>query len=345
MKFLTAILFVLTTSAAAAQGNERILIEGSSTVGPFARAALNLLPGEDMVEVRQDGTGAGIGHLCSNDPKAPVIATASRQIKPAEAARCAEVGVSRLIEKPIGRDGIVLAQSGRAKPMELTARTVYLALAHSTPRGNNDCILVLNERTSWREVSDELPDREIKIIGPPRTSGTRDIFLERAMLDGARSFPCLAAMEETNPEYFERATRLRQDTHWIEGGEHDDAVAMTLHYVHDAIGIFGYAYLLNAENIEPIPFEGVTPSSETIGSGEYAFSRPLFLYTTPEAYAEQKIVGQIFEVFDSFAAMGPQGILTKMGLVVSEEGVHPELIDTASGERKAFAPQGETSGH
>ena len=345
MRILTAIFFLMTAGAASAQTNERLLIEGSSTVSPFMREALTLLPDDQFVEVRQDGTGAGLSHICSNDPQAPSIATASRQINPKELARCVEVGIAKLIEKPIGRDGIVLAQSEKSKPMELTARQLYMALGHSVPRSNDDCILMLNERANWREVSDVLPNREIMVIGPPRTSGTRDIFLERAIEDGARSFPCLDALEKTNPEYFERATKLRQDNHWIEGGEHDDAVAKTLHYVHDAIGIFGYAYLLNSEGLKPIMLEGHEPNRDTIGSGAYALSRPLFLYTTPENFAEQKIVHQIFDVFDSFAATGPQGVLTKMGLVASKEGAHPEMIDTATGARETFAIEAGASGH
>lgn len=334
---------VMLATNSAADNPDLVLIEGSSTVGPFARAATSLLPSDELIEVRQDGTSAGIYHLCLNQDGAPEIAAASRRIKDKEIALCQQAGLLHLVEKPIGRDGIVMAQSKGAKNMKLTAKEVYLALSHLHPRSDNDCVLVENDKTNWRDVAPHLPNRQIQVIGPPRTSGTRDIFVEKALIAGARSFPCLASIEQTNEEYFARATRIRQDRHWIEGGEHDDAIASTLHYVRDAIGIFGYAYLLNDELIEPINFEGIEATPETIGSGDYPLSRPLYLYTTPTQLSSDETVNEIFKVFDSFAAIGPRGILTRMGLVVDENNPGMTLITTNDGKRQVYRPRDATS--
>lgn len=345
MSMPSILVSLLLSVAPMAANSEKVLIEGSSTVAPFARAALTLMEESYFIDIRQDGSSNGLAHLCGDATVTPAVATASRRIKPAELERCAEHGTGKILEKQIGRDGIVLAQSRKAKAMSLTVRDLYLALAYRLPQSDENCVLVFNDHSNWRDVDDRLPNREIKVIGPPRTSGTKDIFLEKAIVAGARTFPCLARLEEENPDFFRKATRIRQDTPWIDGGEHDEAIVQTLHFVPDAIGIFGYAYLLDAEGIEAVEVDHVMPTRDTIGSGEYTLSRPLFLYTKAETLAENETVQEFFAVFDSLAAIGPTGILTSMGLVPNREARETVLITTATGAREAYhSPQAQTGG-
>lgn len=316
---------------------DRVTIEGSSTIAPYARELTNLLRHKDMLTVIQNGSGSGLASLCGGTEHAPEIAAASRLIKDKEIRRCADHGIDVLLEKPIGKDGIVIAQSSKSTKIELTARDIYLATANHIPRGNNDCVLKKNRHTKWNDIRDELPDREITVIGPPRSSGTRDVFIDKALEAGARSFPCLASIEKVNADYFRKATRVRLDSHWIDGGEHDEAVAQTLHYVREAVGIFGYAYIHNAEGIEAIPFEGVMPTRESIASGDYQLSRGLYLYTSKSVHDSRRAVGEVFRAFDSFGAIGPGGILTEMGLVTSGHGEPVTEIDTHAGRPVAAA--------
>lgn len=325
---------VLGTAPDPAMGiyKEPVTVEGSSTISPYVRALSTLIRDESRLNVIQDGTSSGIASLCSGLEGAPQIASASRKINPRELERCHESGISRLYEKFIGYDGIVIAQTKSAPEMELSAKDIYYALSHQHPRSDTDCVLVRNTTVSWEEVREDLPDREIKVIGPPRSSGTWDVFVKKALESGARSVSCLATLEKTNPVFFEKATQLRQDNHWIDGGEHDEAIAKTLHYVHDAVGIFGYAYLLGNDKIEAIKLDGVGPTAETILDGSYQLSRRLYLYTTPESYQENDGVQDVVRAFGSFAAVGPGGILTSLGLVTDQHGDPMIQIDTATGE-------------
>ncbi|MCG3211985.1 MAG: hypothetical protein FOGNACKC_05631 [Anaerolineae bacterium] len=53
-----------------------------------------------------------------------------------------------------------------------------------------------------------------------------------------------------------------------------------------AIGYFGYAYYAeNSDNLRLVAVNGVEPSAETAQNGEYAYTRPLYIYTTKELIA------------------------------------------------------------
>ena len=55
-----------------------------------------------------------------------------------------------------------------------------------------------------------------------------------------------------------------------------------------AIGFFGYAYYdANSEALRVLPVNGVTPSAETVESGEYLMSRPLLLYSSQKTLLEK----------------------------------------------------------
>ncbi|WP_370339322.1 PstS family phosphate ABC transporter substrate-binding protein [Parvularcula marina] len=347
MNLLLLAAAALLTSPSPISSQDQVTMEGSSTIAPYARAMTRLLRHPEMLTVVQNGSGTGIARLCSGRPLSPQIAASSRPIKPREIERCAANGIETLVEKPIGRDGIVLAQSVKAKDLELTVRDLYLATANYIPRAEDDCVLVKNIKVKWKDVRSDLPDREIIVIGPPRSSGTRDVFLEKAVAVGARSFHCLAAIEHSSPDYFAKATKIRLDSHWVDGGEQDEAVAQTLRYVRDAIGIFGYAYLVEVKDIEAIPLDGVEPTVETIASGEYELSRGLYLYADKRSFEGDHPVAEIYRAFGSFGAIGPGGFLTEMGLVTTGHASPEMEIDTRKGRpapKKAPA-SGHGDGH
>ena len=55
-----------------------------------------------------------------------------------------------------------------------------------------------------------------------------------------------------------------------------------------AIGFFGYGYYdANSEALRVLPVNGVAPSAETVESGEYLMSRPLFLYSSQKTLVEK----------------------------------------------------------
>jgi phosphate transport system substrate-binding protein len=52
----------------------------------------------------------------------------------------------------------------------------------------------------------------------------------------------------------------------------------------NALGYFGYSYYENnRQDLKALPIDGVAPSTESIRSGDYILSRPLFIYVNTQA--------------------------------------------------------------
>ena len=198
-------LTALWLCACVAQRDEPVRIVGSSTIFPFAAKTAETYSERTGTPVVVEQTGSGGGHklFCSGNPSIDAT-TSSRPQKPSETALCARNGVSPVVEIKLGFDGIVLARAVSATTMDLDPLSLYTALARDLPASGTDCTPVPNTYQRWSEIDARLPADEIKVYGPPPTSGTRDAFVETAMEAGARAFPCLAAKgkaeEDHSPE-------------------------------------------------------------------------------------------------------------------------------------------------
>lgn len=300
-----------------------VRIVGSSTIFPFAAKVAEVYSQKTGVPVIVEQTGSGGGHklLCSGDPSIDA-STSSRPQKPEEARQCEENGV-KVIEVRLGYDGIVIAQSIDAMPVELNPSIIYHALARNLPTSGTDCTPVRNPHTRWAEIDPSLPDTDIEVYGPPPTSGTRDAFVEAAMEEGARLFPCLAALEQDAPNLFRsRAHSIREDGHWINSGENDNALIRTLTNETTAFGVFGFSFLTqNSDKVTGVPIAGVTPNMETIRNGSYPVTRNLFLYVKDEV--DPDTFGYALE-FTSGDASGLDGYLEDIGLVPLSDPVRSE---------------------
>ena len=109
--------------AAPAAARDQIRIVGSSTVYPFSTAVAEQFgrtSGFKTPVVESTGTGGGVKLFCAGvGDQTPDIANASRRMKDTELAACQAAGVKEIIEVKIGYDGIVIANSTKAKPIAL----------------------------------------------------------------------------------------------------------------------------------------------------------------------------------------------------------------------------------
>ncbi|MGM0435345.1 MAG: substrate-binding domain-containing protein, partial [Pseudomonadota bacterium] len=177
---LAALMSASTVSVA--QERDQIRIVGSSTVYPFASYVteeFGATTEHPTPTIESTGSGGGIRLFCEGEGKGtPDITNASRRMKPSEFDRCQENGVENITEAMIGSDGIVLAQSADNDDFAVTREQILLAVAEKVPQ---DGELVENPYDNWSDIDSDLPDREIEVLGPPTTSGTRDAFEELAM--------------------------------------------------------------------------------------------------------------------------------------------------------------------
>lgn len=308
--------------AGAPAGDIRIV--GSSTVYQFSTKVAQEFKNKTGYNVVVESTGSGGGHklFCAGIGRGkPDITNSSRRQKASELENCHKNGVTGVVEVKFGFDGIVLANSVEAAPLELTLRDIYLAFAKTVPVGGDDCTLVANPYVKWSDIRAGLPEANIEAYGPPPTSGTRDAFVEIAMVGGAKEIACLAALYRDNEnDFVQIAHALREDGKWIDAGENDNAIVQTLTNTPTAIGVFGYSFLdQNTDIVRGAKISGVAPSFENIASGEYSISRSLYFYLKP-AHAEFKTGLQDYALeFTSQEAWGPGGYLEEVGLILLPE--------------------------
>lgn len=308
-----------------AQGNDlnqrrHILISGSSTAYPIVAAAAERFgrQGQHITPVVEStGTGGGIKLFCAGTGLAtPDIVMASRRMKDSEREDCARNHVNDVREIKIGYDGIVIASTKEAPRLTLTTMSIYLALAREVPAGA-DGDFVPNHYQAWNEIDPALPALPIRVMGPPPTSGTRDILLERLFQNACLDIPALSTLHETDPVLFrQRCFALREDGLFVNAGENDARLVRKLFGDPQALGIFGYSFLdRNRDRLQAASIDGIEPQFELIESGAYPLSRALYLYIKPH---HASVVGGLDDFIDEIlspAAAGAEGYLVDQGLI------------------------------
>ncbi|GAB2729352.1 MULTISPECIES: PstS family phosphate ABC transporter substrate-binding protein [Halomonas] len=303
-----------------AQARDQVRIVGSSTVYPFASYVaeeFGAITDYPTPVIESTGSGGGLRLFCNGVGEGtPDISNASRRIKPSEFERCAENGVTDITEAFIGYDGIAFAQSGANPAMDVTREQLFLALAAKVPV---DGKLVDNPYSRWSEIDAALPDREIAVYGPPTTSGTRDAF-EELVMEAASE-----AMDAYGDDGF---TDIRTDGAYIDAGENDNLIVRRLVENTSAFGIFGYSFLEeNADSLQGSSIDGVAPTPEAIGSGEYPVSRSLFFYIKNQHADEVSALYAYAELFMSEQMIGELGYLKGIGLIPAEQDLRDAARD------------------
>lgn len=230
-----------------------IRIEGSSTVQPITQAAAELFREENpdaRIEVGGAGTSDGFEAFCQGDTQ---ISDASRPIDVAEEVPVCEENGVEFIEIPVAFDGIsVVANKQNDWADDITAEELKTVWEPSAE----------DEVTRWSQVRSEWPDNELSLYGPGTESGTYEFFNEVIV---------------QNEEEVSRQSD-------VEMSEDDNVLVQGVSGDRNALGYFGYSYYENnRDSLKALAVDGVKPSEESIRSGEYLLSRPLFIYVSTKA--------------------------------------------------------------
>lgn len=300
--------------AASAQSRDIIQIAGSSTVLPFASIVAEefgqAFPDYKTPVVGSGGTGGGLRQFCAGVGENTIdIANASRRIRAAEVEACNAAGVSKIHEVMIGYDGIVFASSAQGADFALEPVHVFKAVAAQVPV---DGTLVDNPYTKWNEIDPSLPDQPIALAIPASNHGTREVFQERVIAEGAKA----AELPELSKEELEKVTTtFRQDVVVEIAGDYTETLAR-LQANRDTIGVFGLSfYEQNRDTLKVATVSGITPSLEAVAAGEYPVSRPLFFYVKGEHIGVVPGIAEYVEFFLSDQMAGLGGTLETAGLI------------------------------
>lgn len=323
----TLAMFGLTATAAIARDN--IQIAGSSTVLPYASIVAELFGenfGYPTPVVESGGSSAGLKRFCEGVGDNTIdIANSSRAIRDSEREVCAANGVTEIIEVRFGYDGIVFASGIGGNSFDFTPSDIYAALAAQRVI---DGELTTNTATTWAEVNPALPDQPIQVFVPGTKHGTREVFEEKVVIQGCEDSGAMEAILALNGGDHDAAktacATLRIDGRSVDiDGDYTETLAR-IESDANGIGVFGLSfYENNTDKLQVATMSGVTPALETIASGEYPVSRPLYFYIKA---AHLDVIPGLAEYADFFVSddvSGPDGPLAEYGLVSD-----PDLAST-----------------
>ena len=315
--------------SAPAMARDTISIVGSSTVYPFATVVAERFGTKtdfSTPKLESTGSGGGMKLFCQGiGTQYPDITNASRRMKTSEFELCQSNGVTDITEFRIGSDGIVIASSKDAENLDITLEQLFLALGSKVPV---DGKWVANPNKSWSDVDSSLPNKPIRVMGPPPTSGTRDSFNELALAAGCDALP--EAKSLSKDEHSAICESVREDGAFIEAGENDNLIVQKL--IGDAAmyGVFGYSFLEeNSDRLQAATLNGRVPTAEAIAADEYPVARSLFFYVKKAHIGVVPGIKDYVDEFISGAAMGPNGYLKDVGLIVPPRAALMDLMDKA----------------
>jgi phosphate transport system substrate-binding protein len=277
--FLTSIIssLVLTTVA---QARDSISIAGSSTVLPFARIIAEQLgknPNFKTPVVESGGSSVGKKGVCDGvGTKFIDIGNASSRMKIKELEYCEKNGV-KLTEIKVGYDGIVVANSKKGKVLNISKSDLGKALTAKVAINGK---LVDNPYKKWSDVNPSLPNVDIRVYGPPTTSGTRASFAEMVNEKGycKKDADAKAALKAAGMKA-KKCRAMRTDGAFVEAGEQDNLIVQKLNEDTTAYGIFGFSYLdQNSDTLQGAIISKTAPTFENIAGNNYSVSRALYYY-------------------------------------------------------------------
>ncbi|MBT8416829.1 MAG: substrate-binding domain-containing protein [Silicimonas sp.] len=325
----TAALAIVALSVTAAAAREQVQVAGSSTVLPYASIVAEAF-GENFdfrtPVVESGGSSAGLKRFCEGVGENTIdIANASRAIREKEIAACAENGVSEIIEVRIGYDGIVFAsQIDGPDFAAFTEEQWYRATAAEVVV---DGKLVANPYGKWSDIDASLPDVGIQAFIPGTKHGTREVFEEKVLLAGCEAsgaFEALTGMGKDEDAAEDACMSVRTDGRAVDiDGDYTETLAR-IQANPEGVGVFGLSfYDNNTDKLKVATMSGVTPSVETISSGAYPVSRPLYFYIKAAHIGVIPGLKEFAQFFVADDVAGPDGPLAEYGLVSD-----PALADT-----------------
>jgi phosphate transport system substrate-binding protein len=257
--------------------------DGSSTVFPITEAVAEEFGKVHDVDVTVgiSGTGGGFEKFCAGETD---FSNASRPIEDDEIAAC-DANDIEFVEFEVAYDGLSNVVNPNNDFVDcLTVEQLNAIWAPESTVNN------------WNQVDPSFPDQDLTLYGAGTDSGTFDYFTDEINGEEGASRADYTASEDDNV--------------LVQGVAGDE----------NALGYFGFAYYVeNDDKLKVLAVDNgagcVTPSQDTIESGEYApLSRPLYVYVTTDALARPEVA----EFMRFYMTEGPD-LAVEVGYVASPQ--------------------------
>lgn len=226
-----------------ALAEETLTLDGSTTVGPIAKAFAEYymsLNKDVNVTVGESGSGNGAKSLVNSTCD---VANLSRFMKTSEFEAAVKNGVTP-VAHVVAMDGL---------PVLVHPSNPVTDLKVSQVRD-----IFSGKITNWKQVGG--PDRDIITISRETNSGTYETFYKLVMT------------HKVNDEKVKE--KIAEKTEYVGS---NGAIRARIQKTPNAIGYAGLGFV--DRTVKALEIEGVYPDLDTVTSGEYAISRPLFMFT------------------------------------------------------------------
>jgi len=242
------------------------------------------------------GTGGGFKRFCAAEPQLaetgavrPHIVNASRRITKSEIDLCASAGIEPMAFR-VGSDALAIVVSADNDFVrELSATELRQ---------------VFGAAETWQDVRAEWPGEPIDLVIPGQDSGTFDFFVDEVFAGDP------SAVLARDPIM----------------SENDNQLVGAIKRNPYSIGFFGFAYYLdNREDLHLLALDGVTPAAESARQGDYALSRPLFIYSDAGIMRDQPQAAQFVSYY-----------LQHVKDIISDVGYYPASDETLTEARNTW---------
>ncbi len=267
MKLISLFLSLFMVFSLEAQSTKKIIIDGSTTVGPIAKAFAEYFMKKNpqvKITVSESGSGNGAKSLINGSCQ---IASMSRFMKDSEFEAAVSSGVFPVFHT-IAFDGvpILVHPSNPVKSLTLEqVRDIYKG-----------------KITNWKEVGG--PDSKIVVISRDTNSGTYETF-EMIVMKGEK---------------------IAKTVEYVGS---NGAVRQRVQSTPAAIGYAGVAFI--DKTVKALEINGVYPTSQTIKTGKYPVSRPLFFVTN----GYPLLGSELFDFINIYLSKDGQQIIEEIGFV------------------------------
>jgi len=258
----------------AANGN-KIVIDGSTTVGPIAKAFAEYYMDKHSdvdITVNESGSGNGAKSLINGVCD---VADMSRFMKEKEFKAAVNNGIIP-VTHVIAMDGLPILVHPSNPVKNLTVAQVRDIYA--------------GRIKNWKSVGG--PDREIVVISRDTNSGTYETFHKLVMthkVDGKKT-----------------KDKIKDSAEYVGS---NGAVRTRIQTTPSAIGYAGLGFV--DKTVKALNINNVHPSARTVTSGEYPISRPLFMFTN----GYPKLGSHLYKFVTLYLSEQGQEIIEDIGFV------------------------------
>lgn len=287
-----------------------IAVSGSSTVEPISALVAEKFQGENpdvSISVNGPGTTDGFALFCNGEAD---IADASRPIDEEEVAACDKSGVD-FVELKVAIDGITVITSPENGDVECLGFEDLYALLGPESEGfeNWSDAEALAEELGSEHLP--YPDQPLAITAPGEESGTWGSFIELALQDigEQRGFDDVA----TRPDY--------------QSSPNDNVIVEGIQGSPSSLGWVGFAFFEQTQGAtKAIAIDGgdgncVTPTAETISSGDYPLARDLYIYVNSQKAQESDALAAFVDYYlseEGLASVGEVGYVDQPDEAIAE---------------------------